>query len=52
VDRSIASLPLLFAAFTALQSQLRHPPRKLRIHAADSVVLNRKVSAYERHGVD
>jgi hypothetical protein len=31
---------------------MRHPPRKLWIHAADSIVLNREVSASKRGGVD
>jgi hypothetical protein len=35
-----------------LQRKLRHPSRKLRIHTANTIVLNEKVSARERHGVD
>lgn len=31
-----------------LQYKLRHPPRKLSVHATDAVVLNRKVDAGER----
>jgi hypothetical protein len=35
-----------------LQRELRHPPRKLRIHSTDAIMLDGKVSARECHGVD
>jgi len=39
----IRTLPA--ADIATLQSELRHPPRKLWIHTADTVVLNKEISA-------
>jgi hypothetical protein len=43
----IPALPSVI--LTMLQSELRHPPRKLRIQAADSIMLDREVCPGKHH---
>ena len=44
---------ILFADyFATLKRELRHPPRELWIHTANTVVLNREVRTREGHFVD
>ena len=40
------------ACFAPLQRELRHPPRKLRIHTADTILLNREIIACEGDCLD